>query len=197
MVQMKTPFVQVTRKLESGDILLLYTDGIEEAKRHFRDSSFAVVTCSDAEKDAPHENHSGGQDGEEFGYDRLTAVLEAVDARGSYRLVKHHDPVRDDVLTFDFSDCDGSLEEKVIALIAVEKVFRMYPHPAAGEKDAILVDEKVDAFLSRHFDQYRLYCSRKKPNVDPQNENPGYLLYSGIREDDQYDDLTILAIRRK
>lgn len=84
-----------------------------------------------------------------------------------------------------------------MALISVEKVFRLYRDPSATEKDAVLVDEKVDAFLKAHFDQYRLYCSDVRPNPDPQRDNPGYLLYGGIREDDQYDDLTILGIRRK
>ncbi|MDA8426246.1 MAG: SpoIIE family protein phosphatase [Treponema sp.] len=197
MVQMKNPMVQIVRTFEQDDVLLLYTDGIEEAKRHFRDADFKIVPCTDVPKDQTHENHSGGQDNEEFGYDRITAILEAVDKRGSYRLVKQHDPLPDDLLSFDFSTCSGSLQEKVLALIAVEKVFRMYPDPQATESDYVLVDEKVDKFLERHFDQYRLYCSKKKPYTDPQKDNPGYLLYAGIKEDDQYDDLTILGIRRK
>jgi hypothetical protein len=73
----------------------------------------------------------------------------------------------------------------------------MYRDPAASGKSEVLVDQKIDAFLERHFDQYRLYCSDKRPYPDPQNENPGYLLYHGIQEDPQYDDLTFLAIRRK
>jgi hypothetical protein len=197
MVQMKTPYVQIVRPLESGDILLLYTDGIEEAKRHFRDASFKVITCEDVEKEQVHGNHSGGQDNEEFGYERLTEVLAAVNSKGKYRLVKAHDPVPGSALSFDFSTCSGGLEEKIIALVAVEKVFRMYPDPTATDKDVVLVDQKIDAFLEKHFDQYRLYCSKKLPNIDPQKENPGYLLYAGIKEDDQYDDLTILGIRRK
>ena len=197
MVQMKNPFTQVRRKLNPGDALMLYTDGIEEAKRHFRDAKFNVVECSAVPKDQPHENHSGGQDNEEFGYDRITAILEAVASKGSFHLEKQHNPVPGEVLGFDFSDCEGTLEEKVLALVSVEKVFRMYKDPSATEKDSILVDEKIDAFLERHFDQYRLYCGSKAPYVDPSKENPGYLLYRGLREDSQYDDLTILGIRRK
>jgi hypothetical protein len=197
MVQMKKPFVQITRRLGHGDALMLYTDGIEEAKRHFRDKDFKVMECADAEKDQPHGNHSGGQDNEEFGYDRITAIIEAVASKGSFRLVKHHNPTPGETLSFDFSNCDGTLEDKVLALVAVEKVFRMYKDPAATEKDVILVDVKVDAFLEKHFDQYRLFCASKAPYVDPSNENPGYLHYRGLKEDSQYDDLTILGIRRK
>ena len=197
MVQMKKPFIQITRKLGHGDALMLYTDGIEEAKRHFRDEKYNVVECQAVAKDQTHENHSGGQDNEEFGYDRITAVLEAVASKGSFRLEKHHNPTPGEILSFDFSTCDGALEDKIIALVAVEKVFRMYKDPSATEKDTILVDEKIDAFLEKHFDQYRLYCSSKAPYVDTSKENPGYLLYRGLKEDSQYDDLTILGIRRK
>ena len=195
MVQMKKPFIQITRRLGHGDALMLYTDGIEEAKRRFRDKDYKIIECTDVEKNTPHENHSGGQDNEEFGYDRLTAILEAVASRGSYRLEKHHNPAVGEVLTFDFSACGDSLEEKILALISIEKVFRLYRDPSATAKDAVIVDQKVDEFLEKHFDQYRLYCSDKKPNID--NENPGYLLYQGMKEDAQYDDLTFLAIRRK
>jgi len=197
MVQMKKPFIQVTRKLGHGDALILYTDGIEEAKRKFRDAQYKVIACEDAPKDQPHENHSGGQDNEEFGYDRITGVLQAVANRRAYRLGKYHNPSPDELLTFDFSSCDGALEDKVLALVSVEKIFRMYRDPSSSGKSDVLVDQKIDAFLERHFDQYRLYCADKRPNPDPQNENPGYLLYHGIQEDPQYDDLTFLAIRRK
>jgi len=176
---------------------MLYTDGIEEAKRHFRDKDFRIVECSDVPKNQEHGNHSGGQDNEEFGYDRITAVVEAVANKGSFRLEKYHNPVPEELLSFDFSGCDGSLEEKVLALVSVEKVFRMYKGGSVSEKDTVLVDEKIDAFLERHFDQYRLYCASKAPYVDPSKENPGYLLYRALREDSQYDDLTILGIRRK
>jgi hypothetical protein len=99
------------------------------------------------------------------------------------------------VLSFDFSTCGDSLEDKILALIAIEKVFRLYRDPSATAKDSVLVDQKVDDFLSKHFDQYRLYCADKGPYEDA--ENPGYLLYHGLHEDAQYDDLTFLAIRRK
>ena len=123
------------------------------------------------------------------------AILEAVASRGSYRLEKHHNPAVDEVLTFDFSACGDSLEEKILALISVEKVFRLYRDPSATAKDNVIVDHKIDEFLMKHFDQYRLYCSSKDPHID--NENPGYIDYHGLREDAQYDDLTFLAIRRK
>lgn len=194
LVEMKAPYKTAPLRLGHNEALFLYTDGIEEAKRHFRNDKFEIVPCTAVEKDKPHNNHSGGQDNEEFGNERIEAVVKAVETRGSYRLVKEHAP-EDTVTTFDFSSCTGSLEEKVMALVSVEKVFRMYIDPRAEASDTVLVDARIDAFLEKHFDQYRLYCGHKKPN--PDTEHPEYLIYEYLKSDDQYDDLTILAIGRK
>ena len=184
MVQMKQPFVQLTRKLEPGDALLLYTDGIDEANRHFRDKDFKLVTCEAVPKEEPHENHKGGADNEEFGYERICAVLEALHARTTYRLVKHHAPDPGEALSFDFSGCDGSLEEMVIALVAVEKIFRMYRDPHATDQDTIVVDAKVDDFLrkKRRFDQVRLFLGPDAPDgSNPERGAPRGLEQSRLR----------------
>jgi len=194
LIQMKQPFKQVVRKLRPDDILFLYTDGIEESKRYFRDPDYAVVTCGAVAKDEEHGDHKGGENNEEFGFDRLSGLLEAYARRGQYRLTRQHDPA-ESVLTFDFSSCTGSLEEKIIAPLAVEKVYRFYRDPPTTEKDVVIVDKKIDDFLKLHFDQYRLYCSDWKENDDP--NNPGYVLYGNLKSDPQWDDLTLLGIRRK
>jgi hypothetical protein len=80
-----------------------------------------------------------------------------------------------------------------MALVSVEKVFRIYRHPAATVDDKILVDIKVDEYLKQHFVQYNEYFSER---IDLP-ENPGYVAFSHIHEDEQYDDLTILAVQKK
>jgi hypothetical protein len=85
------------------------------------------------------------------------------------------------------------MREAVTALVAVEKIFRLYKNPAAGEGDRVLVDRKVDEFLKAHFFQYRTYCTKGKAP----GENSAYLYYTHIMEDPQYDDLTIVGIKRK
>jgi hypothetical protein len=97
-------------------------------------------------------------------------------------------------LQFDFSGGGASVEEAVLALIAVDKVFRLVPDPAAGPGDRVQVDTRVADFLKKHFRQYERYFSHPV-TVDEQRK--GTLLFSHLREDDQYDDLTILAIHKK
>jgi serine phosphatase RsbU (regulator of sigma subunit) len=205
MVQMKEPFAQKAFKLEPGDVLFLYTDGIDEAHHLFRDKDYRNHACAEVADNEPHTpHHKGGETREEFGYDRICAVLEALHARGSYRLVREHVP--EESLTFDFSGCDGSLSEMIIAIISVEKVFRMYKDPMTTSKDTVVVDAKVDEFLrkKRRFDQARLLLGPDdpeggNPNVEALEDqaNPGYVLYKGVKSDPQDDDLTFLGIRRK
>jgi serine phosphatase RsbU (regulator of sigma subunit) len=180
--------------LDRGDALFLYTDGIEEAKRKFRDSAFREIVCEEGESGALHETHTVGQDAEELGSNRVFDLVNAVMNRRLYTLRKFHNPEGEaDRLGFDFSSCEGGIEDAIMAMVSVEKIFRIYKNPAANEENRVLVDKKIDEFLKRHFLQYRDYCraTRKNPG------NKAYLWYTRIEEDEQYDDLTILGIRRK
>ncbi|MCL2765818.1 MAG: SpoIIE family protein phosphatase [Treponema sp.] len=180
-------------QIDKGDILFLYTDGIEEAKRRFRDSNFKEILCTEGPTDTPHENHLSGQADEEMGPDRVEAIINAVMAREVYTLKKFHNPEGEVELQFDFSTCDGQVEDVITAMVSVEKMFRCYKSPASGEESRVLVDKKVDDFLKNHFLQYRRYClhTREYP------ENPAYMYYTHVMEDEQYDDLTILGIKLK
>jgi hypothetical protein len=75
----------------------------------------------------------------------------------------------------------------------VEKVYRLVADPQAGEESKVAVDEKVNAFLKNHFLQYPRYFSHA---IDGRGGG-GSVTFSHLREDEQYDDLTILVIRRK
>jgi hypothetical protein len=183
-----------TLQIEKGDILLLYTDGIEEAKRKFRNSEFKEIVCTEGPADTPHENHLCGQADEEMSPERVEAIIDAVMARQVYTLHKYHNPESSlGDLQFDFTTCEGKVEDVIMAMVSVEKMFRCYKPADAGEDSRVLVDKKVDEFLKKHFLQYRRYCA----NTREYPENPAYLYYTHIREDEQYDDLTILGIKRK
>ena len=195
MVDMKGGFQVVKQHLNPGDVLFLYTDGIEEAKRLFRNANLEVQPCAEPglEPEATHGSHSVGQDNEELGPDRVNAIIEAVFARQKYSLYKWHNPEGDVHYDFDFTSCHGSIEEAILALVSVEKIFRMYRDPKATEFDRVQVDRNVDAFLDAHFVQYDMYCGNKREHP----EYAEYLYYTHIKEDSQYDDLTILGIRKK
>jgi hypothetical protein len=154
-----------------------------------------IIECThdNAPKDTPHENHSVGQTNEELGPQRVEAIVNSVLNRGTFNLFKYHNPDKEDTLTFDFSSCAGTVEDAIMAMVSVEKVFRMYRDPNAGEESRVMVDRKVDAFLKDHFIQYRSYCARTKDHPDQKE----YIYYTHIKEDDQYDDLTLLGMRRK
>ena len=79
-----------------------------------------------------------------------------------------------------------------MALVAIEKIFRMYKPPTATERDEVLIDKKVDEFLSKHFKQFEIYCTNRRPHTTD-NE---YLWYTHVMEDPQYDDLTILGVQK-
>jgi serine phosphatase RsbU (regulator of sigma subunit) len=200
MVEAKGGYRMQTVTLDRGDMLLLYTDGIEEAKRKFRNSRFQEILCSGGpESDgifppgAPHANHTVGQGDEEMGADRVEAIVNAVMNKQIYALYKYHNPEGEIELQFDFRSCAGTVEEVIMAMVSVEKMFRLYRDPNAGADSRVLVDKKIDRFLKEHFRQYRIYCSRTR-------EAPGseaYRYYMNVQEDEQYDDLTILGIYRK
>ena len=195
MVDMKGGFKVQTITLKPGDVLFLYTDGIEEAKRLFRDKNFNPMVCAEPglEPESPHNYHQVGQDGEEMSPERVNAIIEAVFHKSTFTLVKDHNPIENEELVFDFSTCEGSAEEAIMALVSVEKIFRMYKNPKATEFDKVQVDAKVDDFLNKHFLQYNEYCAYRKPH----SEFNEYLYYTEVFEDDQYDDLTLIAIKRK
>ncbi|MDR2468300.1 MAG: serine/threonine-protein phosphatase, partial [Spirochaetaceae bacterium] len=181
--------------LDHGDILLLYTDGIEEAKRKFRNRNFAEIICEHdgAPQDTPHGNHVVGQDNEELGADRVEAIINAVMRHERYELFKYHNPRGNITYHFDFTECEGTVEDLIMAMVSVEKIFRMWKNDSDHSGRKILVDKKVDSFLRRHFVEYSIYCGE----TAEYSENPAYLYYLNVREDEQYDDLTILGIKHR
>ncbi|MDR1107794.1 MAG: SpoIIE family protein phosphatase [Spirochaetaceae bacterium] len=195
LVKSKGGYVQQTLTIHRGDILFLYTDGIEDAKRKFRDRDFKEIRCAEGSgvPPVPHGNHLPGQESETMGYERVTDIINTVMNKGVYSLEKYHTGEEEQALGFDFTHCEGTVEEAVLALAAVEKIFRCYRDPQAGENERVMVDKRVDRFLRDHFLRYRDYCFDRRET--PENET--YLYYAHLKEDEQYDDLAILGVMRK
>lgn len=138
-------------------------------------------------------------DGEEMSAERVHDIIEAVFQKKTYVLEKRSNPRKfstDELFEFDFSDCEGSPEEGVMALVAVEKVFRMYKIPDASDYDHSVVDKKVDAFLKKHFVQYSAYCGSQAEHFQSGLRDE-YMFYTRIKEDEQFDDLTLVGIKKK
>lgn len=187
MVDMKGGFVSETSVLEHNDILFLYTDGIEESTRLVRDSNYHVLQ---------EEQNGKIEDKKELlEADRVKQIIESVFARKKYILEKQNNPDKTETLIFDFTTCEGNSKEAIIALAAVEKVFRMYKPQSITEKDTIIVDRGIDDFLKKHFNLYGKYCNII-PETEKEDEKTEYVHYNFVMEDEQADDLTMLAIRR-
>ena len=83
-----------------------------------------------------------------------------------------------------------------MALVSIEKVFRMYKSPEANAYDHAVVDKKVDAFLKKHFVQYSVYCAQRAEHFQSSLRDE-YMFYTHIKEDEQFDDLTLVGIKKK
>lgn len=186
-------FKQVAHDFAKGDIIFLFTDGIEEAKRNFRNSKFELITCQEEglKPGEFHETHPVSSGNEEFGISRIHGVLNAVMNKRNYKLIKYHDPNKEEPIDFDFSECQGTAQNAILALVGAERMFRLYFDPSADKNDKISIDRKTNEFLKNYFVQYRRYFIDPKENKN----NPEYIEYGNLKQDDQYDDLTILAFR--
>ena len=200
-------FPEEQAHLEQGDIMLLFTDGFEEARRYLRHEDWTVYLESEYAGEKGKEQLEAlekelspylmGQDegglGEAFSIARIHEVVEAVMNQRVYSLQKFRNPDENEQLIFDFSRMTVSLPNLILALMSVEKVFRLLPLPVLTSENRILIDKKIDDFLKNYFVQYNNYFHHPLPT----EEHSLYRNYSHITEDSQYDDLTILAVAKK
>ena len=188
-------FPEMSTVLEKEDMLLLFTDGLEESKRLLRDAAYNPyhVTAQDIERGLFPEGTKENSGEEEFGLKRIVAVIEAMLHRDRYRLGKLANPDGDEKLEFDFRRLEPTAENIVLGLVGVEKIFRLFLRPDAGINNRVQVDQVIDTFLRRYFEQVDRYFGHA---IEREFET-NYRSYSHVDEEEQYDDLTILAIRKK
>ncbi|MGA2378953.1 MAG: SpoIIE family protein phosphatase [Spirochaetia bacterium] len=196
LVDMKTPYKQVQQRLENGDVLFLATDGFEDGVHTLRNADFQEMKCDEPGLAVDQEHlgtHKKGESKERFGAVREDDVINAVFNRRKYTLVRNHNALANEELVFDFSTCKGTAKEAVLALVAVEKIYSMVPDPRLGEESKVKMEAKVADFLKEHFLQYQRYFSH---HVEGEKTTE-YVTFTHAMEDEQYDDLTILVLRRK
>ena len=220
MIEMKGGFKVEKLQLNHGDVLYLYTDGIDEAERLVREKNFEVRTTIITEEKFNRQTRKMEKEEkkndvkEQFGQERITQIIEAVQRKEIYILEKEDNPLNE-VLEFDFSTCEGTIDETIIALAAIERVFRMLKLPDVQENDEIEMEAQLDEFLKNHFSLYSKYCipvnknsgQNKKKRKQKKNqtaedeaaektENKNAVRYAFVSEDPQADDITLIAIKR-
>ncbi len=201
--------------LNHGDVLYLYTDGIDEAERLVRDENWVVKQT--VQEDIRTDPRTGKEtknvqildEKEQFGQERITQVIEAVTNKKKFVLNKLDNPNTTEVLEFDFTNCKGTIDETIVALAAVERVFRMVKAPTVRADDEIEIEKFVDDFLKEHFTLYNRYCTpvegagsaggeQSMAELEKQRalEDPNLTRYAWVTEDKQADDITLIAIKR-
>lgn len=209
---MPIQFPQEMKTIAVGDLLLLFTDGLEEAKRLLRGKDWKtfVVTEEMMQEGTVAEALQLGEDGEEFSNERIHTIVQAVQNRGRYRLQRLMNPIEDEELVFDFSTCTDPVRDTVLAVVAIERIFRMVPDPSASSEDRVKVDRIVHGFLKEHFQQYNTYFgypvekgtsgdddgSENQDAQETKQASDEYLEFSHIKEDEQFDDITMLVVAR-
>ncbi len=199
MVDMKGGFIVEKAHLNPGDVLFLYTDGIEEAWRRIRFEDYTVKkyevkdTKKNPETGKIEEITKFEDEKEEFGPERVMQVIEAFFHKQKFILTKVDNPDKNEILEFDYSKVETNLYGVIFALASAEKVFRFYKPKNLEENDYIEIDKNIDAFLEKCFNSYSFYSEKKQKNV----EKPNFVEYLLLKEDEQGDDLTLLAIERK
>lgn len=206
LVKLRSPFSVYRIKLSIGDRLFLFGD-LGQTKA-VRDSAGNVV-----KKSAKYPVNGTIKDFEieqfeHFDSDRrIESLLAAVGRGSSWRLEKEGGQEGEDGLVFDFSSCVGPTSDFVLAISAAERIFRMYQAPGAGPDDRIFIDAETDEFLVKHFNKLSLYRKEGLVRLDEDirlawgegrviNSEGKRVIWSGIREDEQYGDISILALGR-
>ena len=198
LVAMRGGFVVEKTILNRGDVLFLYTDGIEESTRRIRELDYTVRQNEVEVKKMNPKTHEEETEikmedaKEEFGPERIKEIIEAVYNKKKFILTKQDNPNTTESLEFDFTKCEGSVEESILALASLEKVFRLYKSDKVTTTDYIRIDKKIDEFLLKYFNMYDYYAAHKTEDSSGAN----YVDYDQMLEDEQSDDLTLLAIKR-
>jgi len=207
-------YEEVFTDLGPGDILILATDGIDESMRTLRDPSYIGIQATEEQflalctsqgwGDADAAKKRGiawDEDShdirEEFTLERVHEIISRIQSRGKYLLERALNPELDEVLEFDFKRVDSTAENTVLGLMSVEKIFRLQLDPNATERDMVQVDRKIAEFLREHFSAFSRYFRYEVPEEQRPDNRAEYVWFSHLKEEEQLDDLTILAIRRK
>ena len=176
--------------INTGDCLLFFTDGIDESRRLMRNTDLSVIQHV--------ENGRTVDASEEFGIERIHDIAVCAMTQSVYAFNRMKEIVSAP-LKFDFNNIPISAMSVVKGIVAAEHIFRLYPIAHADgytstEKDkSVYLDKEVIAFIADTFSQFPLFFGHEIT----QKSESSHQRYSNLLEEDQYDDITIVALRKK
>ena len=182
-------FTESKFTINSGDCLLFFTDGIDESRR--------LVRNPDLSTRQHVENGRTVDTSEEFGIERIHDIAVCAMNRSVYEFNRVQEIVSAP-LKFDFKDIPVSAMSVVKSIVAAEHIFRLCPAThadgyASTEKDkSVYLDKDVLAFIADTFSQFPLFFGHEIT----QKSDSSHKRYSNLLEEDQYDDITIVALRK-
>jgi hypothetical protein len=201
-----------TLHLDEQSKIFLIPDRLCESRRILKDSNGQILSSSEMMKRSGLSQHeiehwlqnrcSNGEpeivlneatitETFDVALNRIPGILNAAGNRTGYTLTKQLDVIQTKDYYFDFSKLDGSVRAMVLAVLAVEKIFRLEPNPKQTETH-IGVDKNIDEVLRCCFADYHLFFRFPIEKEDPFNN-----FYSGLIEDPQELNLAIIGYHLK
>lgn len=176
-------FVVERIHLDAGDIVFLFTDGLEDSRRTVK---AADLTPYYKYSSAPNEREF-----ESFGKERIFDILNAVIQKGTYTLIKQCSEETEPSFQFDFSTYNGELSDLVLSVVAIENIFRMHKTSTEEPQKKLPIDPHIDAILKKYFLSYQ-----HLPVLPSDSECfPTHVFYNFVEQERQFDDIAFLAFR--
>jgi hypothetical protein len=200
-------------RIAEGDTLLCFSDGLKTAGRNCTSLSTTEELARLATKDPPiltdeldfnrQDMDTVRWDGyrrmlfEELGSGRIERLAEAVAASATFDLGRFRDTEPSELMRLDFTATEPRVEVLVMALEALELVFRLRPRSESSDDSALLLDQQLADFLETHFNGYaRFFGMPSTINADlSQYESNPLVRFERVSTDEGWGDAFALAIR--
>jgi serine phosphatase RsbU (regulator of sigma subunit) len=177
-------------QLAAGDVFVLFTDGYEDSQRHFRDVDGHSVTCNAPglkEEEWHLDTHQWHKDYERLSVGRILGIFNHLFNHAVYRLERHH--LRSPNDRVRLHRC-SVLSRKPCRARGVEQVYRTcrdrrQAKDGSRSKRSGPVSAETLPPIPSYF--------ASPPAPDPAS---AYVPLSGLKEDSQVDDLTVVLLRR-
>jgi len=170
--------------LGPGDTLVLWNEALESSLRAYRDDRNHPVRID------PPPAAGGWIDGEELGADprRLVDLLTAVARRESFILAKDHAPAEMARAVLDFSGPGDRVETLILALAALERLWRLVPGP---RNRSVVLDSTLRTFLGETLVGFdRWFTGFPTPEL----HRPGREAWASLDEDRAGDGLLLWGL---